>query len=215
MAAVSALLWTGQVLLWLGIGLVGLLAVLVLALLLLPLDLRGRFDDSGEKTPWLMKLAWGWLAVQVQVWGDGFSFGGVEVRFFGRRLSQRARSAKKAGPRKRPQFDGELIRALLTEGGKAARWLHRHARLHVEGDLRFGFEDPSYTGLACAALGLIGPFGPVKLQPDFVAPGLGGWLHLKSRLFGYEIGWAALVFFWRLPLRHRWWRRLQQRLNLA
>lgn len=183
-------------------------------------------EDWGGNARWEADLRWGGRLVRL--WLQG-THQGVEVQrltMLGLRWRTRkgqggeapagadagakskakaeAKTARKARPRKkrrRPTM--EEIQAYVREGLRLVRRLLRSLRLHIAGDLTFGFEDPALTGFALGAIALTGKPADLVLRPDWFQPGVEGWATVRGRVYGFEVAIALWLAFWRSPLSRR------------
>ncbi|MDF2629020.1 MAG: hypothetical protein K0R39_2851 [Symbiobacteriaceae bacterium] len=223
---VSLLLIFLKVLLWLVAVVAGVLLGGVMLLLFVPVGFRARAEGAlrpdddenwGGSAEWEADLAWGGRIVRI--WLKGTHQGIAQKRFtiLGLRLNIGTRSekasAKTASPdkapkktrprkkRRRPTLDD--IQAYAREGLRLVRRLMKALRLHIAGDVTFGFEDPSLTGFALGALALTGKPADLTLRPDWFQPGLEGWVTLRGRVYGIEVAIALWQAYWRSPLSRR------------
>lgn len=227
MAAVSLLLIILKILLWLVAAVAGVLLIALLLLLTVPVSFKARAEGAirpdddenwGGQGKWEADLRWGGRLVRL--WLQGTHQGGLEQRFtiLGLRLGGRrqdrsgtpapakaeSKRPEKSRPRKkrrRPTL--EEIQAYIREGLHLARRLLRSLRLHIAGDLTFGFEDPALTGFVLGALALTGKPADLVLRPDWFQPGAEGWVTLRGRVYGFEVAIALWQAYWRSPLSRR------------
>ncbi len=205
-----AFLWTLlRVLLWVLIALVGLLLLLILLLLILPLDLKARLDadwtaPSWEEemegaVRWEASLRWGWGLFRATWAGENLHLTFSEIRFLGRRLQGSKKRERK--PKKKEQkrsnrpWDWDLIQAIATEALRFLQRLWQDLGLRLNGDLTYGFADPSLTGWTEALRHGAGVRLPVHLTPVFVRPCLSGQAEAAGRLYGYQVAagiWRGL-----------------------
>jgi hypothetical protein len=209
-----------------------LLAVALLALVLVlfvPVRFRAkaegalRPDDDetwGGQAAWEADLRWGGRLFRLWLQGTHQAVGAQEITVLGIRLKERKQSAPaaeeeapttskppakaKAKPRKkRKRPTMEEIRAYIREGLTLVRRLIKALRLHIAGDLTFGFEDPALTGFALGAAALAGKPADLTLRPDWFQPGAEGWVSIKGRVYGFEAATALWLAYWRSPLSRR------------
>lgn len=91
----------------------------------------------------------------------------------------------------RTLLKSETFQYLKELGIERGKLMLRHIRPRkIQGNIRFGFEDPANTGEALGLLGLVYPVLPRRLAvvPDFTEQVLEGWLKLSGRVYG---GFAA------------------------
>lgn len=175
------------------LSILGLLLLLLLGLLLLPLTYQAQFS-SDEKTTLATRISWSGLIVGSYKLGKG-----VEVRVCGYRLSLSRGSTKKAKVRKegdiektkpkkrnRPNID---LRALWSITRKVIE--HVSPR-RIEADLRFGFEDPYYTGVIGAFLYTRFGGSSVRLSPVYDEEVLEGWFLVEGRVMPLVVLYIAL-----------------------
>lgn len=229
MAAVSLLL---SVLLWIVGVVLGLLLLAVAALLFLPVNFRLRLDahlredDDAEWgfsgfARWAAEVRWGGWMFRLQARGEELKLSELMIRILGVRVRARrsavepAKGESEAGEkpkaerkrRRRPSLSD--LRSYAREGIRLVRRLVASLRLHLRGDLVFGFPDPALTGLVLAVLSLTGTPGQLRLRPDWFNPGLEGWVETDGRIYGYEVAAALWSAYWRSPLGER----LRQRIT--
>lgn len=230
--AVSLLAVILKMLLWSVAWVAGILlaaALLVLlAALTVPVSFRARAEGAlrpdddenwGGQAEWEADLRWG--GQLVRLWLQGTHQGVGEQRFtiLGFRLTGRKRSRpaeeraaepgdkardRKSRPRKKRQRPTmEDIQAYIREGLNLVRRLLKALRLHMAGDLTFGFDDPALTGFALGAIALTGKPKDLALRPDWFEPGVEGWVTIKGRVYGFEVATALWLAYWRSPLSRR------------
>ena len=106
----------------------------------------------------------------------------------------------------------QLMSFLRDETHKAAfekakkelfRFLKAWKPKKLEGKIRFGFEDPAYTGEVLAVLSVFYPlFGPAfEVHPDFEQAVFGGSLLCKGKLRLNHLARLAWVLFWNRNVR--------------
>ncbi|MGN1183883.1 MAG: DUF2953 domain-containing protein, partial [Oliverpabstia sp.] len=80
----------------------------------------------------------------------------------------------------------ETKQALLFLKGKGFLVLRHMLPVNIQGNLHFGFEDPSITGQVLAVAGMVYPlYGKTfRIIPDFEQQVLEGEVNLKGRVFG-------------------------------
>ncbi|HYF80902.1 MAG TPA: hypothetical protein VD973_27640 [Symbiobacteriaceae bacterium] len=220
-----ALAWAAGVLLA-----VALLALVLV--LFVPVGFRTRAEGAlrpdddetwGGQAEWEADLRWGGRLVRLWLQGTHQGVGAQEITILGFRLRERKRSgpaeAKEEAPsaskppakakvkakarKKRQRPTMEEIRAYIREGLNLARRLIKALRLHIAGDLTFGFEDPALTGFALGAIALTGKPADLTLRPDWFQPGAEGWVSIKGRVYGFEAATALWLAYWRSPLSRR------------
>lgn len=231
MAAVSVLL---AIILWIVGGVLGLLLLLVGALLLFPLNWRARLDADlhedeesdwgyGGYARWAGDAGWGWRFVRLRVRGDGPKLEELTIRICGFRVrlggkaapskptpqkpDEKKPKAKKKKRRQRPSFDD--LRSYFHEGLQLVRRLIASLRLRLRGDLTFGFSDPSITGIILAFKSVTQVAPELRLQPDWLSPGVHGWVETEGRVYGFEVVAPAWTAFWRSPMGVRLWQRIR------
>jgi hypothetical protein len=197
----------GWVLLWLLVGLAGLLLLALLLLLFLPLDLRLRLHSDlaaadWEAEPegsarWTVHFRWGWWLLVGEWCGENLEPRPPSLRLLGFRLRTDARrkSAEPAAGRKRfrvRRLDTELIRAVWAEAGRFLRRLWGDFGPQAKGRLTYGFPDPALTGWCEAARWATRVRIPFPLEPVFDHPCLVGWAEATGRIYGFEIAREAL-----------------------
>lgn len=206
------------------LSLVGLLALIVAAVLLAPLSFRGRAEgyfrpDDGEWGGWARweaEVRWGGVVWRMRLRGTHLGLEEKVITFCGVRLTRRKRAARKPArtkPKKkaRRSVSPAEIRSYVREAVRLVRRLTAALRLRLEGQVRFGFEDPSLTGLTLGALAVVGKPAGLHLQADWLVPGLEGWGTVRGRIHGIEVALALWAAYWRSPLGHRLRRRFTQR----
>ncbi|HWI63678.1 MAG TPA: hypothetical protein VNT75_17730 [Symbiobacteriaceae bacterium] len=218
-----------------GVLLAALLLVLALVLFL-PFRFRARAegalhpDEEGNwdgHARWETTVRWGLILLRVFLRGTHKGVDEMTVSVFGLRFSlgkgkekpagalsgdgeKKPEKKKKKKKQKRKQpVTFEDLKAYAHEGLRLVRRLWAALRLHVEGDLRFGFEDPSLTGFTLAVLSVTGRPADLRVRPDWLEPGVEGWLSLRGKVYGFEVALALWSAYWRSPLG----RRLRQRLT--
>ena len=205
-----------------------ILLVLVAAVLLIPVRFAGRADGQFRQDAdaqwdgwarWEADVRWG--GVLLRMWLRG-THKGIEakiisicgVRLAGRKRSKAAkkpkavRKAKRKRSRNRPTLDD--IRSYIREGARLVWRLTAALRLHMAGEIRFGFEDPSLTGLTLGALSVAHTPSDLHVQADWVDPGIEGWAKVRGRIYGIEVALALWSAYWRSPLGAR----LRQRFTV-
>lgn len=184
----------------------GLLLLLLLLLLFLPLDVDLRLDSDLQaptweeeltgQIRWLIRLRWGWAVLSGRWEGESFRIVASEMRILGIRLRPGPKKArKKAAPKKKKRrsgFDLELIWAMVEESARFLRRLIERFGFRFQGELTYGFSDPSLTGWAEAIRWSVGLPVPIRLEPEFERPILLGWATGHGRLYGYQVAAAAL-----------------------
>lgn len=202
----SAIFWALlSILLWTLLALVAILLLLLALLLCLPLDLRARMDSDWAASGWDEEMhgavrweanfRWGWGLLAGTWTGENLSPARMELRILGRRLRGRSKqgSKRRAGreakkrKRSRSRPDWDLIWAAAQEALRFLQKLWRDLGWRVEGDLTYGFADPSLTGWAEALRAVTGIPLSLRLTPDFLRPCLTGQANLAGRLFGYQV----------------------------
>lgn len=89
-----------------------------------------------------------------------------------------------------------VLKASIQRLKKELHWIIRFLRpKKIKAHLRFGFEDPSTTGLTLAGLSMIYPFAGDDMQiiPDFENQVLNGNIYIKGRLYLLYIAAFALA----------------------
>lgn len=228
MSAVSILLILLKVLLWFVALVAGVILLALLAVLFVPVSFNVRAEgalrqddqeDWGGWARWAASVRWG--GVLFRMWLHGTEKGVEErsITICGIRLrprkkgsapKQKAAAPKKKKAKKRRERPGAgEIRAYIREGIRLVRRLLISLRLHLEGDITFGFDDPSLTGMALGALGAVGKPAGLRVRPDWLFPGLEGWVKARGRIYGYEVAVALWSAYWHSPLGSRLRRRLR------
>ncbi|MFZ5825212.1 MAG: hypothetical protein ACOY94_12865 [Bacillota bacterium] len=184
----------------------GILLLLVLLVLFLPLDVSLRLDSDLQaptwddelagQVRWLIRLRWGWV-VFAGLWeGENVRVVRSEMRILGLRLrpggKKAARKKKERKKKKRSAPDLELIWAVVEEAARFLRRLIERFGFRFEGDLTYGFSDPSLTGWCEAIRWSVGNPVPIRLEPEFERPALLGWATTHGRLYGYQVAAAVL-----------------------
>lgn len=238
MAAVSTLLFVLTALLWLLAVTAGVLLVAVLlalaVVLFVPVRFRARLeaalhpDDEGQwdgAARWETDLRWGWFLLRLRLAGTHQGVAENEIRICGLRWptgkghdkqkdspqktgeKQKKRRVRKKKQKQKLTFDD--VKDFLAEGIRLVRRLTAALRLHMAGDLRFGFDDPSLTGLTLGLLAVTGKPADLRVRPEWLEPGVDGWLTLRGKVYGIEVAMALWSAYWRSPLS----RRLRQRFT--
>jgi len=174
----------------------GVLIVLI-GLLSLPFSYQAQFS-SGEQTTLAALISWSGLVVGRYKLGQG-----VEIRVCGYRLSLSRGSPKQA--KGRTKKDKSRKRSWPSIDLKALWSIVRKVIEHIspqriEADLRFGFEDPYYTGVIGAFLYTKYGGGSVQLTPVYDEEVLEGWFLVEGRVIPAVVLYLALrgyapVFF--------------------
>lgn len=89
-----------------------------------------------------------------------------------------------------------VLKSSLQRLKKELHWIVRFLRpKKIKAHLRFGFEDPSTTGLTLAGLSMIYPFtgDDMQIVPDFENKVLNGNIYIKGRLYLFYIAAFALA----------------------
>lgn len=199
------------------LGIVAIIVGIAAAILLIPVSFRGRADGQfcqdaeaewGGWARWEAEVRWG--GVLLRFWLRGTHQGIEEqiISICGVRLNRRkrpkaARKPKATQPKRKKQRSRPTladIQAYVREGVRLARRLIAALRLHLEGQIRFGFTDPSLTGLTLGALYVAGTPADLRLQADWVDPGIEGWGKVRGRIYGMEVALALWSAYWRSPL---------------
>jgi hypothetical protein len=203
-----------------GWALAAVLAVVLVALAavsFLPLHVSARTETAltGDlleenltgTVRWAARFRWGWLLLMGQVAGEGRVIHLAEVRLLGFRLH--GKPGRRRERRSRPNLECDLLRAPIREAVRFARRVWKALGVRLHGNLVYGFSDPVLTGTCEAVLAATGRPRGVRLQPDFLDPGLNGWVRADGRIFGFQVlaaAWAGL----RNPVLRR---HLKQRLK--
>lgn len=217
MTAVSIVL---AVLLWVVAGVAGLILLLVAAILILPtefwlrLDVSLREDEDAEwgvsgHARWAAKFRWGWGVLCLEVRGDVLQVENHILRIGGFRVaakrkrqqgsSPQAESEQKGRGRRKRRRRWHDLYSYAREGLRLAKRLTASLRLHLEGDLVVGLPDPALTGLVLGVLAAAGTPGKLRVQPNWLDPGVDGWIQAQGRVYGFEVAAALWPAYWRSP----------------
>jgi len=195
------------ILLYVILGILGLLLALLLLVLLVPV----RYSLFGEyygKVKFDAGVSWLFRLISVSASkGDGKA--GIEASFFGIRKpigGKKKETSEETSEEIEPEPDVEndgkesapgflkKNRELLSDERflfAAERALNRTVRLlrhilpkNIEGDIRFGAEDPAVTGKVTGIVAALIPANRdrVKFTPDFSGKAAEGYLRMKGRV---------------------------------
>ncbi|MDP3488192.1 MAG: DUF2953 domain-containing protein [Bacillota bacterium] len=175
------------------LSILGSLLLVLIGLLLLPITYQAQFS-SDEKTTLATRISWFGLVVGSYKLGQG-----VELRVCGYRVSLSRGSPKKpkerkegdiqkekSKRRKRPNLD---LRALWSIARKV---IEHVSPQRIEAGLRFGFEDPYYTGVIGAFLYTRFGGSSVRLTPVYDEEVLEGWFLVEGRVIPVVVLYVAL-----------------------
>lgn len=215
--------------------LVGLAVVagVILAVLVLPLDYTLRLDVLEDDARWEAGLRWAWGVAVLRAAGSPRGKAEFDLRLLGRIPIQPrrrgqvfpARRTRQPAVRQRPSghpragnlgvgpwrriLRGDVLRALMRMAGR----LWRALGLRLGGRLRYGWEDPALTGWLQGILAAI-PLPPeLRLRASYTDPGVNGWVQCSGTLVPLRAGWAAAVSLWEPPLRQIVWAAIRRHLR--
>jgi hypothetical protein len=194
----------------------------LLLLLVVPFSFSAQFRRDGinhfaASVYWL----WGGVSLQAENTSGTFKAGPFTAKKFSfKRDSKAAKHKKKDQPEKthrstkssniKQYLDAALISAFLKSLFQAWAALS----LRAEGRAVFGFEDPSLTGMVCgllAAAGLYYRHTALTLTPDFLEPGLAGYLSIQGRFTVGRLLFIVFKFLLSQPVRRLWWSWLRRK----
>ena len=190
------------------LSILGLLLAVLIGLLVVPLIYQAHFS-SDQKITFATRISWSGLVIGSYKLGQG-----MELRVCGFQLSlsgggtkqakQPVGDIKKAKRKKRkwPKLDLRVLWSI------ARKIIGHISPQRIEADLRFGFEDPYYTGVIGAFL--YTKFGErsVRLTPVFDEEVLEGWFLVEGRVIPMVVLYLALrgyapVFFRNIRAKFR------------
>jgi len=195
-----------------------LLALLLAAVLFLPVDLHARTDPDlstedfatwrDPALPWRAQVTWGWGLVRVLVTGEGRRVTATRFTLLGVGLQGRKSRGRRAPAGSRKPRSGlpdlQTIRDFGREGWRLLARLWRTLHLQAEGAVTYGFSDPALTGWLLGARAIFWRGESLRLMPDFMGPRFAGWLQITGRFFGEQVLAALLAALWSPPIRRRW-----------
>ena len=171
----------------------GLLLLLLVGLLFLPLNYQVQFS-SDEKTTLAARMSWSGLVAGSYKVGRGVKFRVLGYRIsFSRSSPRKAKQRnegdaknKKTKKRRVPNIDIKVVWSI-------ARKVIKHlSPQRIEADLRFGFEDPYYTGIMGALLYTRFGGSSVRLTPVYDEEVLEGWFLVEGRVIPIVVLYVAL-----------------------
>lgn len=245
MSAVEVILTVLTVLLWIVVGIAGI----VLFALCTPIRVSGAVyglnvnETTGadfDETHWHFRVVW--LLGLVSVIGAKavgetsamrLRLVGIPIKLDGSGRERKSWRANKRKSESKQKGQGAAARQRNAKGKRSSnmswadargllpeiRWLiaklWRLPRIEAQGDIVYGFDDPALTGW-CEALRAIRPLPrQLRLTPDFTEARLEGWMQLRMAIYPVQVVVVVVRALFRRGVRRIWWSRVKRRISIS
>lgn len=198
-------------------ALAGILILPLILALTVPFTASATVNGDG-KVIFTGRFSWifGLLSLKADTEGGVLWLGPLALKRFvfnstaspGKKAVQNKAKQRKTSGRRNISPSQFLEKGLVKAFMKALGSILKGSSLKVEGDARYGFDDPCITGITFglwSASGLPDATPGLKLSPDFTDPGFKGTLSVKMRFIAGKLLFIVTRFLFSRPARRLWW----------